>query len=417
MKILFVHQNMPGQYRELLPWLTSQGGHEIVFLTQRTPAPEIAGVTTLQYRPHHRPGKEAYGLSKHWEEAAGAGFGAVLAARKFEQEQGFKPDLILGHTGWGELSFFKDIWSDVPIIGFFEYFYQMTGGLVGFDPDEPVSEHAPFVNRARNVTPYVNIQTVDLGHVPTQWQKERFPVSFHDKFYVCHDGIRTDRLGPDPEVSLPLNRLGRALTREDEIVTYMARNMERARGFHIFMRALPQILEARPNARVILVGGNDTSYGIKSKHPGGLRGEMEAELGHLVDWDRVHFLGRVPYEVYCKVIQLSRCHVYLTMPFVMSWSLLETMAMQATLVAADVDPVREAITHGETGLLVDFFDSDALARQVVDVLSRPGDYAGIGPAARAHVVETYDFHTRCLPVHIAQMNALVPKAAQITPPA
>jgi hypothetical protein len=245
MKLLFVHQNMPGQYRELLAFLAGQGGHEMVFLTQRRDAPAIAGVKTLVYAPHHRPAAGAYGLSKVWEEATGAGFGAVQAAARLEREQGFRPDLVLGHTGWGELTFFKELWPDVPILGFFEYFYRATGGPVGFDPEETVSEHTPYLLHARNAVPFANIQTVDLGHVPTEWQKNTFPPAFHDKFHVCHDGIRTDRLGPDPRVSLQLGRLDRPLTRADEVFTYMARNLERTRGFHVFMRALPAILDAR----------------------------------------------------------------------------------------------------------------------------------------------------------------------------
>jgi glycosyltransferase involved in cell wall biosynthesis len=162
-----------------------------------------------------------------------------------------------------------------------------------------------------------------------------------------------------------------------------------------------------------MIGGNETSYGAESKHPEGLRGEMEDELQGQIDWSRVHFLGRVPYDALCDIIRISRCHIYLTMPFVLSWSLLEAMSMQATVVAADVAPVREAITHGETGMLVDFFDPEALAAQVVDVVANPESYAHLGPNARAHVVETYDFLTRCLPEHIAQINALVPEEKRI----
>lgn len=416
MNILFVHQNMPGQYRELLMWLVAQGGHRIVFLTQRKDAPQINGVLTRVYKPHHTPDAKAYGLSKVWEEATGAGFGAAMAARDLEKSDGFRPDLILGHTGWGELLFMKQIWPDVPVLGFFEYFYNATGGLVGFDPDEPVSDHMPFLMEARNAVPYANLHKVDLGHVPTVWQKNTFPTAFHPKFYTCHDGIRTDRLGPDPDVSLSLGRLDRPLTRADEVFTYLARNLEHARGFHIFMAALPKILAERPNARVLVVGGDEVSYGRKSKHPQGLRAELTEKLGNSVDWSRVHFLGRVPYSSFCQVVQISRCHLHLTMPFVMSWSLLESMAMQATIVASDVPSVREAVTHGETGLLVDFFDPEALADQVIDVLANPGAYAHLGPAARAHVVDTYDFQTRCLPEHIRQMNSLVPADKQIEVP-
>jgi len=409
MKIMFVHQNMPGQYRELVQWLADQGEHEIYFLTQRQSPPSFKGVETRVYKTHHKPAKDAYGLSRNWEESAGNGLGAARAARTIEKTEGFKPDLVIGHVGWGELTFFKDVWPDVPIIGFFEYFYSDSGGPVGFDPEEPVTEDTSFLLRARNAVPLANIESVDVGLSPTYWQRDRFPESFHDKIYVCHDGIRTDQLKPNPKVKLKLGRLNSDLTRDDEIVTYLARNLERTRGFHVFMRALPKILKERPNARVLVLGGNDTSYGGKSKHPGGLRAEMEAEVGKDLDWSRVHFLGRLPYDDYQKVVQISRCHLYLTMPFVLSWSLLEAMSMEATIVGSDVAPVRETITHGETGLLFDFFDPEALADQVIDVLADPAKYAHLGPAARKHVVATYDFLTKCLPEHVAQMNELVPE--------
>ena len=405
-RILFVHQNMPGQYRELLDFLRAQGGHELVFLTQRRNHPEVEGVRKVVYRPHRVPAKDAYGLSKTWEEATGYGYGAAQAAQALRGE-GFTPDVILGHTGWGELLFMKQVWPDVPILGFFEYYYREHGGPVNFDPEDPSNEATPYLLAARNAVPNHNIQVVDRGLAPTRWQRDCFPESFHDKLYVCHDGIRTDRLTPDPDVSLHLGRAGR-ITREDEIFTYVARNMERTRGFHTFMRALPDILAARPKARALIVGGSGTSYGRASTAEGGFRAEMEAEIGDRVDWDRVHFLGKVPYDSFRRIVQISRCHIYLTMPFVLSWSLLEAMAMEATIVASDVPPVREALTHGETGLLVDFFRPDQLAAQVTDVLADPAAHARLGPAARRHVVETYDFLNVCLPRHLAQINALLP---------
>ena len=215
---------------------------------------------------------------------------------------------------------------------------------------------------------------------------------------------------------MSLERLGRALTRDDEVVTYVARNLERVRGFHVVMRALPRILAERPRARIVIIGGNEASYGRQTDHPQGLRGAMVEELGDSVDWDRVHFLGRVPYGDFCKVIQLGRCHLYMSMPFVLSWSLLEAMAMQATVIGSDTAPTREVIAHGETGLLVDYFDPQALAAQVIDVLANPGDYAHLGPAARAQTVARYDFHTVCLPEHLRQINALVPREKAIEVP-
>ena len=415
MNFLFVHQNIPGQYRELVRWIVAQGSHRIVFLTQRKKPPKIDGVETVIYRPHYKAGPDAYGLSKTWENAVGSGFGCAEAARNLRDE-GFVPDIIIGHVGWGELTFMKEVYPDVPIIGLFEYYYRAHGGPVGFDPEFPVSPHTPYILASNNAVPLVNIEVVDVGHCPTLWQRDRFPESFHDKCYVCHDGIRTDLLKPDSKASVKLGRLDQPLTAQDDIVTYMARNMETTRGFHQFMRALPDIQAGHPEARILVIGGNDTSYGGKSKHPGGLRGQMELEVGDRVNWDRVHFLGQVPFSEYQKIIQISACHIYLTMPFVLSWSCLESMAMEATIVASDVAPVREAIAHDETGLLVDFFDPSAIAAQVVDVLRNREDYAHLGSAARAHVIETYDFHAVCLPEHIRQINALVPAAKQIPLP-
>lgn len=414
MKLLFVHQNMPGQYRELVQWLAASGEHEIVFLTQRKAPPKIAGVRSVIYKTHHTAKEEAYALVKTWENAAGSGFAAAMAVRQLKNE-GFVPDIIIGHVGWGEMTFLREILPDTPQIGFFEYYYSTKGGPVGFDPESPVSDHAPFIMYGHNVVPNMNIETVDVAHSPTMWQRNRFPESFHDKIYICHDGIRTDKLTPKKDVTLNLGRIGE-ISREDEIITYMARNLETTRGFHVLMRALPHLQKLRPNARVLIVGGNDTSYGGKNKHEGGLRGQMEAEVGHLLDWQRLHFIGQVPYADFMKIIQISRCHIYLTMPFVLSWSLLEAMSMEATIVASDVAPVREAVTHGETGMLVDFFDPQALAEQVADVCANPQNYAHLGPAARQHVVSTYDFHSVCLPEHIRQINALVPHGKRIALP-
>jgi glycosyltransferase involved in cell wall biosynthesis len=406
MNILLVHQNFPGQYRELFRWLIAQRAHKTVFLTQRTDVGAVEGAEIVVYKTHHKAAKDAYALSTYWEDCVGNGYGAAKACETL-RDDGFRPDIILGHVGWGELTFVKQVWPDVPVIGLFEYFFLASGGSVGFDPEFPPGDQAPYTMHARNAVNFANIETVDLGYSPTRWQRDTFPQSFHHKLYVCHDGIRTDLLRPDAEVSIALGRMDRPLSRQDEVVTYIARNLEPVRGFHVFMRALPDILGARPQARAVIVGGNGTSYGRASDEKGGYRAAMEREVGDRIDWDRVHFLGRVPYASYRSILQVSRCHVYLTVPFVVSWSLMEAMSMGATIVASDVAPVREVLEHGKTGLLVDFFDPAALARQVIDVLANPADHAELGRAARDHVVATYDFKTRALPTHVARINDLV----------
>jgi glycosyltransferase involved in cell wall biosynthesis len=326
MNILLVHQNFPGQYRELFRWLIAQRRHNVVFLTQRKDVTPIEGAEIVVYQPHHKAAEDAYALSSYWEDCVGNGYGAAQACETLKHD-GFHPDIILGHVGWGELTFVKQVWPDVPVIGLFEYFFRAEGGSVGFDPEFPASDQAAYTMHARNAVHFANIHTVDLGHAPTRWQRDTFPESFHPKLFVGHDGIRTDILTPDPDATVSLGRLDRPLTREDEVLTYVARNLEPTRGFHIFMRALPEILDARPRARALIVGGNGTSYGKASEEPGGYRAAMEREVGDRIDWDRVHFLGRVPYASYRSILQISRCHVYLTVPFVLSWSLLEAMSM------------------------------------------------------------------------------------------
>lgn len=412
MDILFVHQNYPGQYRQLVEWLAARRSHRLVFLTQRADAPDTPGVRIVRYAAHHRAPEGAYALSRYFEDCVGTGYGAAQAAAKLKAE-GFTPDVIIGHVGWGETIFMKDVWPNVPVLGYFEYFYLAEGGSIGFDPEFPAPPESSFLMRARNAVNYLAAAGLDLAQCPTDWQRNTYPSELRDLAYVCHDGIRTDRLQPDPAADLQLGRLPRPVTRDDEIFTYMARNMEPTRGFHVFMRALPHILNARPQARALIIGGNEASYGKLSGEKGGYRAEMERELGDRVDWSRVHFFGRVPYSAYTRVIQLSRCHIYLTVPFVLSWSLLEAMAMEATIVASDTAPVREVIRDGENGLLADFFDPEGLAAKVVDVLARPDDYAGLGRQARADAVARYDFLTATLPMHLERINSLVPAAKRI----
>jgi glycosyltransferase involved in cell wall biosynthesis len=415
MKLLFIHQNVPGQYRELVQWLAAQGGHEIVFLTQRRDPPPLPGVRVVQYKTHHKAPKEAYALTRYLEDCHGAGYAVAQVCKRLEAD-GFRPDIVLGHVGWGELTFLKQVWPDVPLIGYFEYFYLSQGGVVGFDPEFPPNDGVEFIMHARNALNYMNIGTCDLGQTPTKWQHQTYPADMGAKIYTCHDGIRTEKLSANPDVKLSLGRVDPDLTREDEIFTYTSRNMEPTRGFHKFARALPHILEARPNARVLIVGGNGTSYGRESTAVGGYRGEMEAEIGDRVDWDRVHFLGRLPYEEYVKVTQIGRCAIHLSYPFVLSWSLLESMAMEATMIASDTAPIREVIEHGKNGLLVDFHDHEALAAQVIEVLEKPEKFAHIGKAARAHIVKNYDFETVCLRQHIEKINSLVPKSKRMKLP-
>ena len=408
MNILFIHQNYLAQYKHFFDWLVTKGGHRIVFVTQRADMKASPSHAVVTYKPDHATNSDSYALTKDFEQCCANGLKVVDICTQLDVK-GFKPDIILGHTGWGEMLFIKKVWPDVPTLSYFEYYFTETGGAVGYDPEFPISDTLQYILQARNATNHLSHLECDLGQTATNWQHQGYPEALRDKIEVIHEGIRTDVCVPNSDAFVTLGRLKRAVTRDDEVFTYMARNMEPVRGFHIFMRALPKILAARPNARVLIIGGDQVSYGRSLKDGQTYRSMLEQELGDSVDWDRVHFLGLVAYKDFLSVIQISRCHIYLTVPFVPSWSMMESMSMGATLVSSKVPPIEEIIEDGKTGFLVDFLDPEALATKVIDVLEHPDNYKDVGLAARQHIVETYDFKTVILEKQIKMINSILPE--------
>jgi len=235
----------------------------------------------------------------------------------------------------------------------------------------------------------------DAALSPTEWQADTFPPCFRDKITITHDGVDTDALRPDPQAAFTLPS-GLRLRAGDEVVTYVARNLEPYRGTHIFLRALPELLDARPEAQVVIIGGDGVSYGAAPPE-GCWREVFLRELDGRLDLSRVHFLGRVPYGDYQRLLQISRVHAYLTIPFVLSWSMLEAMAMGACVVASRTGPVEEVITDGVNGRLVDFFDVEGWSAALIDALARPAQHMSLREAARASIVENYDLRRLCLP--------------------
>lgn len=393
MNVLVVHQNLPGQYKHLIGWLLDRG-HVVVGVSQKAAPVNHPRYCHAVYSEPTLPAGAAGAHAATFANDCARGEAVLALARELRKE-GLKPDLMLAHTGWGEPLFLKDAFPEAPIVGYFEYWYTDEGGAVGYDPEFPISNAMPALMRARNATNLVSLEACDSGHTATVWQQGGYPAWAREKIKVVHEGVRTDICCPNPAVSVRLGRVEGEVTREDEVFTFMARNMEPTRGFHVFMRALPEILAARPRARCLLIGGNKVSYG-RAAPSGSWRAEMEMELGNKLDWSRIHFLGQVPYEVFVACMQLTRCHVYLTVPFVPSWSLLEAMACGAPVVASDVAPVREVT--GGAARLVPFPDPAAVALEVSEMLALEASARQeIGRCGRDHIVRTFDANTICLP--------------------
>lgn len=398
MKLLFVHQNFPGQYLHLVRHLGAQSGNDVTFLTQRKHG-ALPGVRKAVYTPQRKPSRQTHHYLREVE--AGVLNGQEVARAAYSlKKSGFVPDVMLGHNGWGEIWYLKDIYPKVPLIGYFEFFYRAEGADIEFEPG--VSEQLDTAPRLRtkNVGNLLGLDAADLGQCPTRWQQSLYPERYHSILRVIHEGIDTRIVKPNPSAKLPLPGGNRELTIEDEVLTYVARNLEPYRGFKSFMQSLPSILSRRPNAQAVIVGGDEVSYGMRLPDGKTYREEMLKELGDSLDLSRVHFLGRVPYPTFLNVLQVSRAHVYLTYPFVLSWSMLEALSAGCLVVGSRTPPVEEVLRHRENGLLVDFFDTKAIANTVVDALSNPEAYRSMRERARRSIIEGYDLHTLALPAQL-----------------
>ncbi|WP_407520893.1 glycosyltransferase family 4 protein [Methylobacterium oryzisoli] len=405
MRVLFVHQNFPGQYRHVAPALAARPGYEVVALGIN-PAPPLPGVRHLRYPVEGRSTPDTHGLARDFETKVLRGEAAARAALRLRAE-GFVPDVICGHPGWGETLFLKDVWPDAKLLSFVEFAYSARGADVGFDPEFPGSggDEAAFAVRVRNAAHYLAFEASDWLVTPTAWQASRIPAPFRTRVSIIHDGIDTEAVRPNPQARITLDRDGSSFGPGDEIVTFVNRNLEPYRGYHSFMRALPEILRRRPRARAVIVGGNEVSYGARA--PGGRSWReifLEEVRGDL-DLARVHFVGKVPYATYLSLLQVSAVHVYLTYPFVLSWSLLEAMAAGCAIVGSATPPVEEVIRDGENGILVDFFSPPAIAQAVIGLLADPAAGEPLRRAAR-HSAQGYDLRRVCLPRHLRLIEDL-----------
>jgi glycosyltransferase involved in cell wall biosynthesis len=261
---------------------------------------------------------------------------------------------------------------------------------MGFDPEFPAALDDRLRVSTWRAHHLLALEQCDVAIAPTQWQKSQFPATYQPKIQVLHEGIATDVLSPDPQAQFTLPN-GQVLKAGDPVVTYVARNLEPYRGFHVFMRSLPALLEAHPTCQVLIVGGDEVSYGRAPKNAKSWREALlrEVDIDTSSETGRVHFLGKLPYAQYRRVLQVSAVHVYLTYPFVLSWSLLEALSSGCAVVASDTAPVREVIRHGENGLLVDFFDGTQIVDAVLKVLADPAGMQAMRRAAVESVKERF----------------------------
>jgi glycosyltransferase involved in cell wall biosynthesis len=409
MRVLFLHQNFPGQFLHVAAHLQREGGHDLVAVVpEANTRPRMVPTRTYRFDP--RSVSTTVPLARYQAEQTARG-AAVAAELLTLKREGFTPDLIVGHGGWGETLFARDVWPDVRILLHAEFFYSAGEAEAGFDPEFAGMRHDlfPLQIRAQNANYSLALLDADQGVAPTEWQASRFPAALRSKITVAHEGINTDLVQPWPGAVVRLKQNGLVLRPGDEVVTFVSRNLEPHRGFHVFMRALPAILARRPHAQVVIVGGDDTSYGPPPRGGGCWREVMLAEVGKRIDQKRVHFVGYVSYTALVRLLQISAAHVYLTYPFVLSWSMLDAMSAGALVIGSRTQPVEEVISHYRNGLLVDFGDIDGLAEVVAGVLATPKRFSSLRRAARETMQARYDLRRVCLPVWLQLISDTIKK--------
>jgi glycosyltransferase involved in cell wall biosynthesis len=397
MRVLFLHQNFPGQFTHLARAL-GKARHEVRALAI-SPRQQIEGVTIDKYRPSRNSTRGIHPWSIDFETKT---IRAEACARKMAEldAAGFVPDLVIGHHGWGETWLMKEVWPAARLLCLQEFYY---GADLNFDPEfSHAGREGAYRFRLKNNGLLPALDTMDWGMSPTAWQRLQFPERYRSRISVSFEGIDTDRMCPKPVTTLGVGAL--TLERGDEIVSFVSRALEPYRGYHSFMRALPRLFQLRPNARIVIVGGDDNGYGSVPE-TGTWRQKYLDEVRERIDLSRVHFVGKVPHASLIDLFRITRCHVYLTYPFVLSWSMLEAMSSGALVIGSRTGPVEDVIENGENGLLVDFFDPDAIAARIAEVLKAPDAFDPLRARARQTVLERFALE-RCVPQQMALANAV-----------
>jgi glycosyltransferase involved in cell wall biosynthesis len=392
MKVLFVHNHYPGQFIHLANALAREV--DVAGIGSATGAFRSESIQFLRYDVPDQNLSAAHPFARRFEAECRRAEQVMYVAGALKVS-GFNPDITVVHPGWGESLPIRDLFPNTKLIVYCEYFYKANGADFGFDSEfsqASVDSHVRI--HLYNAASLLAMVQADKLFSPTVWQRSLFPQPFQDMIEVLHEGIDAEVAKPEETAKVALAS-GR-LTASHEVITFVARNLEPYRGYHVFMRALPSVLRQRPKAHVIIVGGNSVSYGASPPAGQSWKEIFRREVEDCIDSDRVHFTGALSYNEYLKVLQISSVHVYLTYPFTLSWSMLEAMSAGCLVIGSDTPPVTEVIQHGVNGLLTPFLEHEALAECIVGCLAKPENFRHLRTAARQTVQETYSLQ-HCLP--------------------
>lgn len=395
MHVLFVHRAGSGQFAALIASLVAQGD-EVTLITER-PAQEQPGVSQLVYSVEETSTRHAALAATEYHLRTGEAVAGLMERLKHSDP----PDVVLGHIGWGGMLFARDALPNAALIGYCEYYYRSVGSDLDFGTAEPIPAEERHRVRMRNAAQLLALDALDAAYAPTQWQRQQYPAAYRKRIAVCHDGVDTAFCRPDAQASFTLPD-GRVLSSGAPVVTFVARDLDPYRGYPQFMRAAAILAERYPDLIFVAVGGDGSGYGRPRSDGSSWRDAMCAETDLA---DRVIHIPWLPYESLIRLFQVSAAHVYLTVPFVLSWSLLEAMACGCLVVGSDTDPVKEVIRDGVNGLLTPFHNERLLAQRIEQALSHPLSTRSLRRAARETVVNGYE-RERCIDRQIGWIRQL-----------
>lgn len=400
MKILFLHRNFPGQFRYLAPDLAKDSNNEVVFITNAHNG-QIPGVKKYEYNLKREVPANCHRYLRFYEECIIHGQSSAEIALQLKNS-GFYPDIIYGHT-WGQTLFMKDVFPKSKLVGYFEWFFNSENSYLDFGNREVnIDERAKY--RIDNSQLYVDLNICDAGLCPTNYQVKQFPLLYRDKIKVLHDGIDTDFCIRKDDASLKIPDKNIILTKNDEVLTYGTRGMDPYRGFPEFMRAVEILQKKRPNMHVIISGKDRVCYGPPLPNGKTYKQKMLEELD--LDLNRIHFTGLLPFDNFIDMLNISSAHVYLTYPFVCSWSLLNAMACETPIIASNTEPVLEFLENDKNALLCDFFDVEEQVAKIEYALDNRDKMEPLRKAARKTIVDNYALKD-LLPQHIAYLKSLL----------
>jgi glycosyltransferase involved in cell wall biosynthesis len=403
MHVAFVHRRGFGQFSALAEHLAASG-HDVSLICE-TVDRRLPSVRVIRHRVEPGPRTDSQmarhlGIPDHHVRIG------HRVAETFDAmvSHGERPDIVIGHIGWGSMMFVKDVLPKVPAIGYCEFFYRADGADVGFAPDDSPDAETRKRLRLRNIAQLLSLESIDGGISPTQWQKSLYPASAQKRIAVCHEGVDTQLFRPDRNASLRLPD-GRVLKAGDPpIITFVARDLEPYRGFPQALEAAAKVIARNPDALFVFVGGDGVSYG--KSPPGGGSWKDALLANHNIPADRIIFPGAISHDLLRQLYQISTAHLYLTYPFVLSWSVIEAMSCGALIIGSDTPPVREIIRSGQNGLLVPFFDTDALADTILRVLQKPNDFLPMRIAGRKTIEHRFRL-TDCLSRQKSLINTVL----------